>query len=172
MFLRRATKPSAWLIISFIVTGISAMMEPLFILLVETEYTVREALDLALSEAGFRVIFASDASEATAELSLNPALYKAVITDVRTGNGPGSWDVAHRARELVQGIPIIYINGEGTHDWLIKGVPKSVLVITPFVPAQVVAAVLTLMNTNIPKPSSSQTPRSSSGSADVGPVIK
>jgi CheY-like chemotaxis protein len=75
---------------------------PDLILLVESEDIVRKILDTALAEAGFQVIFAFDAPEATAELRLNPALYRAVITDVRKANGPGSWDVAQRARELVE----------------------------------------------------------------------
>ena len=127
------------------------MRESIFILLVEAEDRVREALDIALSEAGFQVIFAWDVTGATDELSLNPAVYRAVITDVGRGNIAGAWDVAHRARELVEEIPIIYINGESTHDWFVRGVPKSVLVAKPFLPAQVVAAVLTLMNTRNPE---------------------
>ena len=126
------------------------MTEPIFILLVEGEDIVRETLDTALAEAGFQVIFAFDEAEATAELSLNPALYRAVITDVRKANGPGGWDVAQRARELVEEMPIVYINGEGTHDWFIKGVPNSLLITKPFLPAQIVAAVLTLMNAKTP----------------------
>jgi DNA-binding response OmpR family regulator len=134
-------------------------MEPIFILLMEAEEIVRDALDTALAEAGFQVIFAFDALEATAELNLNPALYRAIITDVRKDNGPGAWDVAHRARELVEAMPIIYINGEGTHDWFVKGVPNSLLIAKPFLAAQVVAAVLTLMNTNTPKPTFKRMPR-------------
>jgi DNA-binding response OmpR family regulator len=139
------------------------MMEPIFILLVEYEDIVREALDAALAEAGFQVIFALDALEATAELDINPLLYRAVITDVRKDNGPGSWDVAHRARELVEEMPIIYINGEGTRDWFIKGVPNSLLITKPFLPAQIVAAVLTLMNTKTPKPTFYRIPPPLSG---------
>lgn len=139
------------------------MTEPIFILLVESEDIVRNILDTALAEAGFQVIFAFDAPEATAELRLNPALYRAVITDVRKANGPGSWDVAQRARELVEEMPIIYINGEGTHDWFIKGVPNSLLITRPFLPAQIVAAVLTLMNTNTRNPAFNRMPRLLSG---------
>jgi DNA-binding response OmpR family regulator len=132
------------------------MTEPIFILLVEWDDTVRETLDTALAEAGFQVIFAFDAPGAIAELNLNPALYRAVITDV--GNGPATWNIAQRARELVEEMPIIYINGGGTHDWLIKGVPNSLLITKPFLPAQIVAAVLTLMNTNTSKPAFNRIP--------------
>jgi DNA-binding response OmpR family regulator len=127
-------------------------MKPIFILLMEAEDIVRDALDTALTEAGFQVIFAFDALEATAELNLNPTLYRAIITDVQKNNGPDSWNVAHRARELVEAMPIIYINGESTYDWFIKGVPHSIFIANPFLPAQVVAAVLGLMNTNTPRP--------------------
>jgi DNA-binding response OmpR family regulator len=139
------------------------MTEPIFILLVEGEDIVRETLDTALAEAGFQVIFAFDEQEATAELSLNQALYRAVITDVRKANGSGSWDVAQRARELVEEMPIIYINGEGSRDWFIKGVPNSLLISRPFLPAQVVTAVLTLLNTQTPKLAFNRIPRPTSG---------
>ena len=117
----------------------------------EAQDSVREALDIALSEAGFQVMVRWDATAATDELNRTRPFTRAVITDVGRGDVAGAWDVAHRDRELVEEIPIIYINGEGTHDWFVRGVRKSVLVAKPFLPAQVVAAVLTLMNTRNPE---------------------
>jgi hypothetical protein len=50
-----------------------------------------------------------------------------------------------------------------THDWFIKGVPNSLLITRPFLPAQIVAAVLTLMNTNTRNPAFNRMPRLLSG---------
>jgi FixJ family two-component response regulator len=45
------------------------------------------------------------------------AFLSAVVTDVRLGTGPSGWDVAHRARELVPTIPVIYMTGDSASLW-------------------------------------------------------
>ena len=69
-----------------------------------------------------------------------------MITDIRLGKGPSGWEVGHRAREIVSGIPVIYISGDSAHDWSAKGVPNSVMVPKPFVAAQIITAISTLLN--------------------------
>jgi two-component system, cell cycle response regulator CpdR len=57
------------------------------------------------------------------------------------------WDVARTARERHPAIPIIYMTGTHGDDWTSKGVPRSVLLIKPFAPAQIVTALAQLLNT-------------------------
>jgi DNA-binding response OmpR family regulator len=122
------------------------MTEPILLLLVEDESLIREILDIELTDAGFQVGVASDGTRAIAELNMKAPLFRAVITDIRLGDGPTGWDVAHRARELVENIPIIYISGDSVHEWSAKGVPNSVVVAKPFVPAQIITAIAALLN--------------------------
>jgi CheY-like chemotaxis protein len=70
----------------------------------------------------------------------------AIITDIQLRTGPNGWEVARLARELISDIPIIYATGDSAHEWSSKGVPKSVVIAKPFSPAQLTAAVSTLLN--------------------------
>ena len=38
------------------------------------------------------------------------------------------------------------MSGDSGHDWTFKGAPNSVMIAKPFVTAQVITAVMTLMN--------------------------
>lgn len=116
------------------------------LLLVEDEYLIQETLQEPLSEAGFGLIVARNGREAINELEHDIARFRAVITDVHLGEGPDGWQVAHKARELNPEMPIIYITGAGSHEWSANGVPNSVLVPKPFVPAQIITAVSNLLN--------------------------
>ena len=69
-----------------------------------------------------------------------------MITDIRLGKGPSGWEVGHRAREIVSGIPVIYISGDSAHEWSANGVPESIMLQKPFVIGQLITAVTTLLN--------------------------
>ncbi|GAC1046202.1 hypothetical protein thsrh120_62090 [Rhizobium sp. No.120] len=56
------------------------------------------------------------------------------------------WDLARRARELQPVMPVIYVTGDSAQDWAAQGVPNSVLLQKPFVHAQLVTALTTLLN--------------------------
>lgn len=43
-------------------------------------------------------------------------------------------------------MPVIYITGGPRDDWAVEGVPNSVLLAKPFAPAQLVTAVMQLLN--------------------------
>ncbi|MDP8919398.1 MAG: response regulator, partial [Pseudomonadota bacterium] len=72
--------------------------------------------------------------------------FSGVVTDIRLGAGPTGWDVARRARELAPGIPVIYVSGDSAHEWDSRGLPNSVMITKPFVTAQVLTAISTLLN--------------------------
>jgi DNA-binding response OmpR family regulator len=85
--------------------------------------------------------------EAFAALELNSGQDLAgLVTDINLRRPRTGWDVATRARELSPNLPVIYMSGDDGHDWPSKGVPNSTLIVKPFVPAQIVVALATLMN--------------------------
>ncbi|MBB3144961.1 DNA-binding response OmpR family regulator [Phyllobacterium trifolii] len=116
------------------------------LLLVEDEYLLVPILEDALSAEGFNVVTAHDGTTALQELEARATEFKAVITDIRLGTGPSGWDVGRRARELVPSMPVIYMSGDSAHDWSANGVPESVMLQKPFVGAQLITAVATLLN--------------------------
>lgn len=116
------------------------------LLLVEDEFLIREILDENLTEAGFVVVAVGSATEAYEELADNVSRFRAVVTDIRLGEGPDGWDIARRARQLASDMPVVYISGDSAGDWASKGVPKSVMIGKPFATGQIVTAVATLIN--------------------------
>jgi DNA-binding response OmpR family regulator len=116
-------------------------MQPIFVLLVEDDAVTRELLNTELVDAGFELVVSADGTEALAELNADAARFKAIVTDIRLGDGPNGWDIGRRARELIPHMPVIYISGDSGHEWSSKGVPDSVMIAKPFAPAQVVTAL-------------------------------
>jgi hypothetical protein len=43
-------------------------------------------------------------------------------------------------------IPVIYISGDSAADWSAEGVPESIMISKPFVMAQIITAVASLLN--------------------------
>jgi DNA-binding response OmpR family regulator len=115
------------------------------IFLVEDEEDIRQLLDDGLTDGGFAVTMASNGKEAIALLDQEGAEFGALITDVNLPGKITGWDVAKRARELNDDLPVIYITGGSAHDWASKGVPNSLLLTKPFAVAQVVTAVSQLI---------------------------
>jgi CheY-like chemotaxis protein len=121
-------------------------MAAIVLLLAEDEALIQALLESELADAGFEVVIASNGVEAVAELEPDATRFRAVITDIRLGEGPDGWDVARAARQHVPNIPVVYITGDSAHAWTSKGVPGSIMIAKPFVPAQVITAVSTLIN--------------------------
>ena len=120
-------------------------MQTQVLLLVEDEALIQSLLEDALSDGGFELTIAENGTKALAELEADATRFRAVITDIRLGSGPDGWQVAHRARELVPAMPIVYMSGDSSHDWAANGVPNSVMVSKPFAVAQIVTAVSNLL---------------------------
>ncbi len=115
------------------------------LLYVEDEILIQQMLLAELEEAGFIVIAASSGVDALAVLDEQSNQLHGIITDVDLGDGPDGWDVARTARELSSEMPIVYVSAASEHDWASKGVPASVMIAKPFVPAQVVVAISSLL---------------------------
>lgn len=123
-----------------------AFVTTTLLLLAEDEASIRDLLEDALTSAGFELTIATNGAEALGEIEEDASRFRAVVTDIKLGNGPDGWEIGRRAREHVADMPVVYMSGDSSHDWASKGVPNSVMIAKPFVTAQVITAVTTLMN--------------------------
>ena len=118
-----------------------------FILLVEDDAAVRDLLLEVLHDGGFTAATANNGEDAIAMLDAADAEFRALITDVNLVPGKlTGWDVAKHARELIPELPVVYMTGAAGNEWASMGVPKSVLLVKPFAPAQILTAVSQLLN--------------------------
>jgi DNA-binding response OmpR family regulator len=115
------------------------------LLYVEDETLIQVLLVDELEKAGFCVMVSSSGLDALATLEQDHARIQGVITDINLGKGPDGWDVARAARALQGGLPIVYLSAASEHEWTSMGVPASVMIAKPFVPAQVVVAISSLL---------------------------
>lgn len=126
-------------------------MPPAVALLVaEDEYLIAEDLREHLVEAGYEVLVASNGTEAADTLEGNYTRLRGLITDIRLGIGADGWTLAHRGRELIRQLAVVYITGDSAHEWAANGVPKSILIQKPFVTAQVTTGIANLLNEQTP----------------------
>jgi CheY-like chemotaxis protein len=116
------------------------------LLYVEDEVLIQDVLASALIEAGFQVLTVGTGAEALEALQGRAHEFGGLITDINLGSGPDGWEVARRARELISGLPVVYVSAASQHDWTSKGVPQSVMIAKPFAPAQIVVAIAALLN--------------------------
>jgi len=119
------------------------------VLIAEDDYPLQGVLEEALLEAGFKPEILSSAEQAATLLSSHIFDFRALVTDVNLDRMSG-WDLARRAREADPAFPVIYMTGASADDWAAQGVPGSILLQKPFVPAQLVTALAQLLNTTTP----------------------
>ena len=115
------------------------------LLYVEDEFLTQDLVETALSEAGFEVLAARDGTHALDLLATPNGTLRGLITDINLGDGPDGWDVARKAREMISGLPVVYVSGASEGEWTSKGVPHSVMIPKPFAPAQIVVAISSLL---------------------------
>lgn len=116
------------------------------LLLVEDDHLLRLDAEDLLTENGFVVTSVSSAEEAFSAIDENGTNFAGVITDIRLGRGATGWRVGQHAREHVANIPVVYVTADSAAEWTSHGVPNSILVQKPFVPAQLIAAITGLLN--------------------------
>ena len=123
-------------------------MDRPIVLIVDDEPLIATTVEATFEDAGFEVRSVLDAEAAATVVSELDSRLSALVTDIRLGAGANGWAVAVEARTKVPLLPVVYMTGDSAADWTAFGVPKSVLVQKPFVGAQVLAAVMTLMNSD------------------------
>ena len=122
------------------------MSESVLVLVVEDEDLLHPSIEDALESGGFAVAISTSAAQAIEMLEAKGATINALVTDVNLGGDLSGWDVAKRARELTEDIPVIYMTGGEAHEWSSRGVPNSVLLTKPFASAQLITAISQLLN--------------------------
>ena len=123
-------------------------MDKPVVLIVDDEPLISHMVEMTFADAGFEVRTVMDADEAASQIAETDTRLSALITDIQLGKGPNGWAVAVEARVRLPLLPVVYMTGDSAADWTALGVPKSILVQKPFVGAQVLAAVTTLMNSD------------------------
>ena len=116
------------------------------LLYVEDEVLIQDLLVSALTEAGYEVLAVSTGAEGIEALAGRSGELRGLITDINLGSGVDGWEVARHARELINGLPVVYVSGASHQEWSSKGVPESVMIAKPFVPVQIVVAMSALLN--------------------------
>lgn len=116
------------------------------VLLVDDEHLILDLLDAVLEDGGFRVMATGNAHEAVAILENQAREIAGLVVDINLGAGIKGWDIAKRARELNNRLPVVYMSGDSAHEWAAQGVPQSQMICKPFAPAQVVVALAALAN--------------------------
>jgi len=121
--------------------------DAVLILVVEDEPNVRELVKEQLEDDGYNVLEAESGQQAFRLLDEHRQT-RGLITDIRLGgkDEPTGWDVARHARELNPDIAVVYVSADSGVDWTVNGVPKSTLVVKPFVTSQISTALANLLN--------------------------
>jgi DNA-binding response OmpR family regulator len=116
------------------------------LLYVEDELITQACVADTLREAGFALTVASSGAEALSLLVPGAERFRGLVTDIDLGKGPNGWEIARRARALLDAIPVVYVSHVSQSDWFSKGVPESVMIVKPCAPMQIVVAVSALLN--------------------------
>ena len=113
------------------------------VIVVESDWNVRENIVRALIDAGFIVLEAENGDEAITFLRSRPAV-DAIYTDVRLrGTGTG-WDVAEAYRAANSDMPIIYTSGRSSDP--LRMVDGSLFFSKPYIEDDVVRACRDLIS--------------------------
>ncbi|MGZ5792742.1 MAG: response regulator [Croceibacterium sp.] len=114
------------------------------ILVAEDESLIRLALVEALEEGGYSVVEAADGRATWHEID-NAEHLRALVTDIRLGEGPGGWEIAQHARQKFPALAVVYVTGDSIGEWPANGVPQSAVLQKPFASAELVTAVANLL---------------------------
>lgn len=128
------------------------MAESVCVFVVEDDGLILVTLEAALGDGGFQTTSAMSGPEAVALIDGQGDQCRALVTDVNLGGTISGWEVARHARSLYPSLPVVYVTAESADDWAVQGVPNSVLISKPFVDAQIVTAVATLLNAQMGQP--------------------
>ena len=115
------------------------------VLLIEDEALLLLSLEEALEEAGFDVVGAPTGEIALTQFDASPMRFDAVISDIRLGKGIDGWTVVRHCRQAKSTLAVIYMSGDSANAWPAQGVPGSLMLSKPFVAAQVITGLSTLL---------------------------
>jgi CheY-like chemotaxis protein len=101
------------------------------VLVVEDDVLLAFPVEQSLLEAGHDVEVVHSGNDALNVLHRDTG-FEAIVTDIRLGSGPDGWEVARRARQLNDGIRVIYMTADSAASWLNDGVPRSEMLRKPY----------------------------------------
>src|SRR5215475_1339441 len=107
------------------------------ILVVEDDEVIQALVEHALTEGGFDTETARAGEEAVTLLK-GRFVYRAVVVDINLVGRRNGWEVARAAREIDPQFPVVYMSGVTADQWTIHGVPESMMLPSPFAPAQLI----------------------------------
>jgi CheY-like chemotaxis protein len=114
---------------------IAAEIQPIRVLVVEDEFLISEWVAESLSEQGFAVRTVTNAADALRYLKSVPV--DVLFTDINLPGGMDGATLAHRARELLPDLAVVYASGRVSTLDSAARVPGSIFVAKPYVPALV-----------------------------------
>jgi len=106
--------------------------EPLCVLMVEDEFLISEWVAESLAEQGFAVRAVNSAAEALRYLK--SMAVDVLFTDINLAGGVDGLALAHRARELIPNLPVVYASGRVNMLDADVQVPGAVFIPKPYVP--------------------------------------
>jgi len=109
--------------------------QPIHVLLVEDEFLISEWVAQALSEQGFAVQTAANASDALGHLASDQV--DILFTDINLPGGMDGAALARRAREMLPNLPVVYASARATMLAPDARVPGAIIVPKPYQPALV-----------------------------------
>jgi CheY-like chemotaxis protein len=113
---------------------------PIRVLLVEDECLISEMVADSLSQQGFSVSVVTNGVEALRHLVSAPV--DILFTDINLPGGMDGTALAHRARELLPDLPVVYASGGVKMFDFASRVPRSIFVAKPYDP-DVIGRLLT-----------------------------
>ena len=104
------------------------------VILVEDEPLIQEALIEFIEAAGYPAEGANSAEEAIGLIERGKSQLQLLITDIRIQSAANmtGWDVAQYARQVIPGLPVIYMSGDSALDRRESAVPNSYFLHKPF----------------------------------------
>jgi CheY-like chemotaxis protein len=121
----------------------------MFLLLVEDDLLTLFRTQDVLESRGYFVLTAESGAEALRIVDAHADELSMLVTDVNLGEGPDGWQVARLARAVKEDIPVIYTTGDAHSEWLLHGVPGSVLLAKPVLPACLLASISSLLREGV-----------------------
>jgi CheY-like chemotaxis protein len=125
-------------------------LEELLILVIEDDPIIQSIIDEALRDGGYEPAVAASGEEAVTLLKSRLYEYRVLVTDIHLKGQLNGWEVARAAREIDPAFHVIYMTAAAADQWAVHGVPNSLLLAKPFVPAQLVTAISNLLNVGNP----------------------
>jgi len=129
--------------------GVGSARERPLILIVEDEYFLLADAVNTLTNGGFETDAVPSGEEALTLFASGTRPYRALITDVRLRDNLTGWELARQIRERDPTFPVIYLTATAVAEWASEGVPNSILVCKPFVPARLVSALSSLLAASV-----------------------